>query len=88
LQVLLDGVDIRSVSLSWLRGLLGLVSQEPTLFATTIYENIAMGRAGATLDDVKAAAKAANAHSFIMQQPLGYDTLVGPCCLAARIQHW
>lgn len=54
----------------------GLVSQEPTLFATTIFENIAMGRNGATAEEVKAAAEAANAHRFIANLPHQYDTQV------------
>jgi ATP-binding cassette subfamily B (MDR/TAP) protein 1 len=50
--------------------------QEPTLFATTIYENIAMGRAGASREEVEAAARAANAHAFITHLPLSYETQV------------
>ena len=52
------------------------MSQEPTLFATTIFENIAMGRNGATAEEVKAAAEAANAHRFIANLPHQYDTQV------------
>ncbi|XP_078443955.1 putative multidrug resistance protein [Wolffia australiana] len=76
-QVLLDGVDIRRLRLKWLRSQMGLVSQEPALFATSIKENILFGKEDATMDEVIAAAKAANAHSFISQLPLGYDTQVG-----------
>jgi len=76
--VLLDGVDLRNLSLKWLRQQVGLVSQEPTLFATTILENICMGReGGASREDVIAAAQAANAHKFISNLPDGYDTQVG-----------
>ncbi|PNH10191.1 ABC transporter B family member 4, partial [Tetrabaena socialis] len=56
---------------------IGLVSQEPTLFATTIYENIAIGLPGCSPEEVEAAARAANAHSFIASLPLGYETQVG-----------
>ena len=56
-QVLLDGIDIRTLNLKWLRSQIGLVSQEPTLFATTIYENIRMGRPDAADEEVKAAAQ-------------------------------
>ena len=76
-QVFLDGVDVRSLQLRWMRSQMGLVSQEPTLFATTIKENILFGRPGASLEDVIGAAKAANAHAFISALPKGYDTHVG-----------
>ncbi|GFH06183.1 uncharacterized protein HaLaN_00773, partial [Haematococcus lacustris] len=75
--VLLDGVDLRSLQVKWLRTQVGLVSQEPTLFATTILGNIAMGKEGATEAEVQAAAEAANAHIFISHQPKGYQTQVG-----------
>ncbi|KAJ9525246.1 hypothetical protein QJQ45_020777 [Haematococcus lacustris] len=75
--VLLDGVDLRSLQVKWLRTQVGLVSQEPTLFATTIFANIAMGKEGATEAEVQAAAEAANAHTFISHQPKGYQTQVG-----------
>ncbi|KAJ9525056.1 hypothetical protein QJQ45_017385, partial [Haematococcus lacustris] len=75
--VLLDGVDLRSLQVKWLRTQVGLVSQEPTLFATTIFGNIAMGKEGATEAEVQAAAEAANAHTFISHQPKGYQTQVG-----------
>ncbi|CAM0147946.1 unnamed protein product [Urochloa decumbens] len=75
--VALDGVDIRGLRLKWLRAQMGLVSQEPVLFATTIQENILFGKEDATAEEVMAAAKAANAHDFIAQLPQGYDTQVG-----------
>ena len=56
---------------------MGLVSQEPTLFATTIHDNISIGRPGATDAEVRAAAEAANAHRFIQKLPEGYGTQVG-----------
>lgn len=55
----------------------GLVSQEPTLFQTTIFENIVLGRPGATEEEVYEAAKRANAHKFISIMPAGYNTQVG-----------
>ncbi|KAG6472902.1 putative multidrug resistance protein [Zingiber officinale] len=75
--ILIDGIDIRRLQLKWLRSQLGLVSQEPALFATSIKENILFGKEGATMEEVVAAAEAANAHSFISQLPQGYDTKVG-----------
>ncbi|KAM7464194.1 hypothetical protein LguiA_032315 [Lonicera macranthoides] len=76
-QVLLDGHDIKALKLRWLRQQIGLVSQEPALFATTIKENILLGRPEATLDEIEEAAQVANAHSFIIKLPDGYDTQVG-----------
>ncbi|XP_004954680.4 putative multidrug resistance protein [Setaria italica] len=76
-EVTLDGVDIRQLRLKWLRTQMGLVSQEPALFATSIRENILFGKKDATEEEVVAAAKAANAHNFILQLPQGYDTQVG-----------
>ncbi|BAH91566.1 Os02g0190101 [Oryza sativa Japonica Group] len=73
-EVMVDGVDIRRLRLKWLRAQMGLVSQEPALFATSIRENILFGKEDATAEEVIAAAKAANAHSFISQLPQGYDT--------------
>ncbi|GJP52824.1 hypothetical protein CLOM_g11912 [Closterium sp. NIES-68] len=75
--VYLDGRDIRSLQLKWLRDQIGLVSQEPALFATSIKENIMYGKDGVTMEEVEAAAKAANAHGFISGLPEGYDTQVG-----------
>ncbi|XP_072995969.1 putative multidrug resistance protein [Typha latifolia] len=76
-EILLDGVDIKRLRLKWLRSQMGLVSQEPALFATSIKENILFGKEDASMDEVVAAAKAANAHNFISQLPQGYDTQVG-----------
>ncbi|KAL3697062.1 hypothetical protein R1sor_011138 [Riccia sorocarpa] len=76
-QVLIDDVNVKWLQLRWLRMQVGLVSQEPALFATTVKENILLGTDGATMEDVKAAAKAANADKFIEAFPAGYDTLVG-----------
>ena len=66
-----DGHNIRSLSLPWYRDQVGLVSQEPTLFATSIRENIALGREGATEKEIQEAAKSANAHDFHHQAAEG-----------------
>ena len=76
-QILLDGHDIRDISLRFLREQIGLVLQEPFLFHGTVSENIAYGFPDADPEDIIAAAKAANAHDFIVNLPHGYDTLVG-----------
>lgn len=75
-EVFLDGYKIRRLELKWLRSQMGLVSQEPVLFATSIKENILFGKEGASMDDVINAAKAANAHDFIAKLPEGYETHV------------
>ncbi|CAO2824302.1 unnamed protein product [Amaranthus hypochondriacus] len=76
-QVVIDGHDIKSMKLRWLRQQIGLVSQEPALFATSIKENILLGRPDASLVEVEEAARVANAHSFIIKLPNGFDTQVG-----------
>ncbi|KAG0477928.1 hypothetical protein HPP92_012647 [Vanilla planifolia] len=76
-HALLDNVDVRTLQLRWLRDQIGLVNQEPALFATTILENILYGKFDATMAEVEAAATAANAHSFIALLPSGYNTQVG-----------
>ncbi|CAO2203670.1 unnamed protein product [Urochloa humidicola] len=76
-EVLIDGVNIRRMKLGWIRGKIGLVSQEPVLFSTTIRENIAYGMDNLTLEDIKAAIKLANAAKFIDKFPSGLDTMVG-----------
>ncbi|KAJ4960390.1 hypothetical protein NE237_020300 [Protea cynaroides] len=76
-MILLDRVAIDKLQLKWLRSQMGLVSQEPALFATSIKENILFGKEDATMDEVVAAAKAANVHNFISQLPQRYDTQVG-----------
>eukprot|EP00934_Nitzschia_sp_Nitz4_P006403 Nitzschia sp. Nitz4//scaffold167_size49223//37382//47662//NITZ4_007041-RA/size49223-snap-gene-0.38-mRNA-1//1//CDS//3329538293//6393//frame0 len=75
--VTLDGVDLRELNVEWLRSHIGLVSQEPTLFATTIKENIRIAKPDATDDEVKEAARQANAHDFISSLQNGYGTHVG-----------
>ncbi|XP_037379374.1 bile salt export pump isoform X2 [Talpa occidentalis] len=76
-MVTLDGHDIRSLNIQWLRAQIGIVEQEPVLFSTTITENIRYGREDATTEDIIRAAKAANAYNFIMDLPQKFDTLVG-----------
>ncbi|CAA2983843.1 ABC transporter B family member 6-like [Olea europaea subsp. europaea] len=76
-QVLLDGRDLKSYDLRWLRSHLGLVQQEPIIFATTVRENIIYARHNASEAEMKEAARIANAHHFISSLPHGYDTHVG-----------
>lgn len=76
-SVLLDGVDVRDVKLAELRRAIGVVSQDPFLFSTTVRENIAFGAPWATDGDVERAARMAQAHEFIVELPEGYDTVVG-----------
>jgi len=75
--VTIDGNDVRNVTLNSLRDQIGIVLQETTLFAASVRENIAFGRPDATEDEVTAAAKAAQAHEFIMELPNGYATRIG-----------
>ncbi|XP_043694131.1 ABC transporter B family member 15-like [Telopea speciosissima] len=76
-EILVDGVAINKLQLKWFRSQMGLVSQEPALFATSVKENILFGNEDATMDEIIAAAKAANAHNFVSQLPQGYETQVG-----------
>lgn len=75
--IYLDGTDICKLRLSDYRNQFAIVLQEPVLFSTTVAENIAYGRPGASHNKIVEAAKNANAHDFIMQLPDGYDTMVG-----------
>ena len=76
-RVTIDGVDVRDLSLSSLRSLIGLVTQETVLFNDTVRNNIAYGHAELPLEAVREAARAAYADEFIQQLPEGYDTVVG-----------
>ncbi|MBN1249296.1 MAG: ABC transporter ATP-binding protein [Anaerolineae bacterium] len=76
-RVTIDGYDVRDLTLESLRQQIGIVLQETTLFAASVRENIAFGRPGATEEEVYEAARAAQAHDFIMEMPKGYDTYVG-----------
>ncbi|KAH6555644.1 hypothetical protein KP509_36G048300 [Ceratopteris richardii] len=75
--ITLDGTPIKNFQLKSLRSMMGLVSQEPALFATTIKHNILLGKEGATMEEIIEAAKKSNAHNFISQLPEGYETQVG-----------
>ncbi|BBG93997.1 P-glycoprotein 13 [Prunus dulcis] len=76
-KILLDGYDIKRLQLKWLRSQMGLVNQEPVLFATSIKENILFGKERAAMEHVISATKTANAHDFIVKLADGYDTQVG-----------
>lgn len=76
-RILIDGKDIRDLTLDSLRRNVGVVQQDVYLFAGSVYENIAYGRPGATREEVAEAARLAGAHDFIMEFPDGYDTYVG-----------
>ncbi|KAM3965254.1 ATP-dependent translocase ABCB1-like [Aphomia sociella] len=76
-SVCIDDIDVRELSIRWLRDQIGVVGQEPVLFNTTVRENIRYGREDATDAEIELCATQANAHTFIMKLPAGYDTLVG-----------
>ncbi|CAL0320897.1 unnamed protein product [Lupinus luteus] len=76
-EVLIDGINLKEFQLRWIRGKIGLVSQEPVLFASSIKDNIAYGKEGATIEQIKAATELANAAKFIDKLPQGLDTMVG-----------
>lgn len=76
-SLLIDGKNIKQYSLTSLRQLISIVTQEPILFNDTIAANIALGKPAASLDEIKAAAKVANAYDFIMQKENGFDTNIG-----------
>ncbi|KAN0016205.1 hypothetical protein ACTFIU_006167 [Dictyostelium citrinum] len=76
-DITIDGYSIKQLNAKWLRSRIGIVSQEPSLFATTILENLRYGNPNATEDEIIEAAKLANAHQFISNFPKGYDTIVG-----------
>ncbi|GFZ13669.1 ATP binding cassette subfamily B4 [Actinidia rufa] len=76
-EVLIDGVNLKEFQLKWIREKISLVSQEPVLFTCSIKENIAYGKDGATLEEIKAAAELANAAKFMNKLLQGLDTMVG-----------
>ena len=76
-KITIDGREISSYNLQWLRRHIGVVSQEPVLFSASVAENIRFGREDATMDDIIQAAKNSNVHDFITKMPDGYDTQVG-----------
>jgi ATP-binding cassette subfamily B protein len=73
----IDGIDYRDIPLQEMRGQIGIVLQEPFLFNGTIAENIAYGKPDASFKEIVEAARAANAHNFVLSKPDGYDTMVG-----------
>ncbi|WJX13490.1 ABC transporter B member 11 [Trifolium repens] len=76
-EVLIDGINMKEFQLRWIRGKIGLVSQEPVLFASSIKDNIAYGKDGATIEEIRSASELANAAKFIDKLPQGLDTMVG-----------
>jgi ABC-type multidrug transport system fused ATPase/permease subunit len=76
-RVLIDGVDVRDVSLASLRSQIAVISQDPFLFSTTVRENIGFGAPDATDEEIESAARLAQAHEFIVGLPEGYDTVIG-----------
>jgi ATP-binding cassette subfamily B protein len=76
-RILVDGIDIEDMSLQEYRAQIGIVLQDPFLFHGTIAENISYGKPGASMEEIMRAAKAANAHDFVLAKPEGYDTVVG-----------
>ncbi|KAI5393785.1 hypothetical protein KIW84_060774, partial [Lathyrus oleraceus] len=76
-EVLIDGINLKEFQLRWIRGKIGLVSQEPVLFSSSIKENIAYGKDGATIEEIRFASELANAAKFIDKLPQGLDTMVG-----------
>ncbi|XP_030471502.1 ABC transporter B family member 4-like isoform X1 [Syzygium oleosum] len=76
-EVLIDGVNLKEFQLKWMRSKIGLVSQEPVLFASSIKDNIAYGKDNATIEEIRTAAEVANAAKFIDKLPKGLDTMVG-----------
>ncbi len=76
-SIRIDGNDIRELNIKQLRSLMGIVNQDPVLFHDTLFNNIAFGKPNATMEEVVAVAKIAQIHDFIMNTPLGYDTIVG-----------
>lgn len=76
-QVLVDGIDVRALTLSSLRAHIGMVLEEPFLFSESIRDNIGFGQPDSTMEEIVSAAKAAGADDFFMELPQGYDTVVG-----------
>ncbi|XP_033136812.1 ABC transporter B family member 7 [Brassica rapa] len=76
-EVLIDGIDLKKLQLRWIRSKIGLVSQEPILFATTIRENIVYGKEDASDEEIRTAVKLASATRFVDKLPQGLDTMVG-----------
>lgn len=75
-EIFLDGIELKSLNVKWLRSHMGVVGQEPVLFNRTIETNISYGRPSATRAEIEIAAKQANCHDFIRKLPNGYETLI------------
>lgn len=86
-DIFLDGHRIKKLKLKWLRSQMGLVNQEPVLFATSIKENILFGKEEAPMELVETAAMAANAHDFIVKLPDGYETQVSQHFMLISFAH-
>lgn len=82
----IEGVDLRDVDAGWYRRQIGVVSQDPHLFSDTVAANIAYGLDDVSQEDVEAAAKMANAHSFILDLPAAYQTPVNDKCALTLAQ--
>ncbi|CAN1292876.1 ABC transporter B family member 11 [Linum perenne] len=78
-EVLIDGINLKELQLKWIRQKIGLVSQEPVLFASSIRDNIVYGKDGASDEEIKSAVELANASKFINRLPQGLDTMAGEC---------
>ncbi|XP_077219448.1 ABC transporter B family member 21-like isoform X2 [Tasmannia lanceolata] len=76
-EVLIDGINLKEFQLRWIRGKIGLVSQEPVLFSSSLKDNIAYGKDNATLEEIRAAAELSNADKFIDKMPQGLHTMIG-----------
>ncbi|RZC38659.1 ABC tran domain containing protein, partial [Asbolus verrucosus] len=76
-SVTIDGIDVREFNLTWLRSNIGVVEQQPVLFATSIAENIRCGNLSASQEDIENAARVAHAHNFIRKLPRSYNTVIG-----------
>jgi ATP-binding cassette subfamily B protein len=76
-RVTIDGADVRDVSLGSLRGEIGIIAQDPFLFSASVRDNLTFGRPEATEQEIRAAARLAQAHEFIERLPDGYDTVIG-----------
>ncbi|KAL5961697.1 ATP-dependent translocase ABCB1, partial [Taenia solium] len=74
-RITIDGVDLRDLDLAWWRSCIGVVSQEPTLFAGSLMENICLGKPNASLEEVEVAARLAHAHDFVSKLPEAYETV-------------
>ncbi|KAF9617734.1 hypothetical protein IFM89_038276 [Coptis chinensis] len=85
-EILIDGINLREFQLRWIREKIGLVGQEPVLFSSSIKDNIAYGKDGATIEEITAAAELANAAKFIDKLPQGLDTLVDEATSALDVE--